>query len=95
MALRRPAVLTTRPAWENSGVSAITTTTAAAQPTLGEMLRHQRLTLRVKRLERVVAALEDRTGSSESPPAPLCHALADFRRELRDTRRAARLVARR
>jgi hypothetical protein len=53
--------------------------------TLRKSLEHQRLTQRLSRLERVVAALEFRADAHSTRaevPAPLRLALADFRREL-------------
>jgi hypothetical protein len=58
--------------------------------TLRRSLERQRLVARVRRLERVVAALQlraDAHPSGRDVPAPLRLALRDFRRELADVRR--------
>ena len=60
-------------------------------PTLASRLERDRLLLRARRIERVLAALEDRSVHpgmtvAETPP-PLRHAIADFRIELRQLKR--------
>lgn len=55
--------------------------------TLGDMLEAQRLTLRARRVERVIVALREREQDRRrngSVPPPLQAAIRDFRAELGD-----------
>ena len=56
-------------------------------PRLGDELARHRLRHRVRRLDRVLDALERRAQGYDSPPRPLRLAMEDFRRE-RDALRA-------
>jgi hypothetical protein len=59
--------------------------------TMGERLEYQRLAHRARRMQMVLAALEDRAlhrhGGAHGTPPPLRHAIRDFRGELGAVRR--------